>query len=54
VREKGDRSSFTSGSGRFSRGRPFLDTAAVVANLDLVVRADTAAVHLAVALGMPV
>ena len=33
---------------------PFLDTAAVITNLDLVVTADTATAHLAGALGAPV
>src|SRR5262249_24516022 len=35
-------------------GGAFLDTAAVMKNLDLVVTADTAAAHLAGALGVPV
>jgi tetratricopeptide (TPR) repeat protein len=34
--------------------RDFADTAAVIANLDLIVSVDTAAVHLAAALGKPV
>ena len=33
---------------------PFMDTAAVIRNLDLVVTADTAIAHLAGALGVPV
>jgi hypothetical protein len=33
---------------------PFMDTAAVMKNLDLVVSADTAIAHLAGALGVPV
>ncbi len=33
---------------------PFMDTAAVMANLDLVISTDTAAAHLAGALGVPV
>jgi tetratricopeptide (TPR) repeat protein len=33
---------------------PFMDTAAVMANLDLVISSDTAAAHLAGALGVPV
>jgi ADP-heptose:LPS heptosyltransferase len=33
---------------------PFLDTAAVMKNLDLVITSDTAAAHLAGALGVPV
>jgi ADP-heptose:LPS heptosyltransferase len=33
---------------------PFVDTAAVMKNLDLVITADTAAAHLAGALGVPV
>jgi hypothetical protein len=33
---------------------PFMDTAAVIKNVDLVVTSDTAAAHLAGALGVPV
>jgi len=33
---------------------PFMDTAAIMANLDLVITSDTAAAHLAGALGVPV
>jgi hypothetical protein len=35
-------------------GGPFVDTAAVMMNLDLVITSDTAAAHLAGALGVPV
>src|SRR5207248_11489066 len=37
-----------------TEGGAFLDTAAVMKNLDLVVTSDTAAAHLAGALGVPV
>jgi len=36
------------------RSGPFMDTAAVMKNLDLVITSDTAAAHLAGALGVPV
>src|SRR5207302_9473808 len=41
-------------SDRLDKAGAFLDTAAVLANLDLVVTADTAAAHLAGALAVPV
>ena len=42
------------GEGLDAEGGAFLDTAAVMQNLDLVVTADTAVAHLAGALGVPV
>lgn len=42
------------GDGLDQRAGAFMDTAAVIMNLDLVVTADTAVAHLAGALGMPV
>ena len=44
--------SYDEGSG--SGLRPFVETAAMMANLDLVISADTAIAHLAGALGRPV
>ena len=40
--------------GNFDRDAPFIDTAAIMANLDLVLTSDTAVAHLAGALGVPV
>jgi ADP-heptose:LPS heptosyltransferase len=42
------------GAGLDEEAGPFVDTAAVMANLDLVISADTAVAHLAGALGVPV
>jgi hypothetical protein len=42
------------GSGLDTAAGPFMDTAAVMKNLDLVITSDTAVPHLAGALGVPV
>jgi tetratricopeptide (TPR) repeat protein len=39
---------------KLDKGAPFLDTAAVMMNLDLIISSDTSPVHLAGALGRPV
>ena len=42
------------GSAADERSGPFMDTAAIMKNLDLIVTTDTASAHLAGALGVPV
>jgi tetratricopeptide (TPR) repeat protein len=57
LRELGDAFSVVDLGSRLDEGDgtgPFLDTAAVLKNLDLFVSSDTAVVHLAGALGVPV
>ena len=44
---------FVAGQGAVSASMDFIDTAAVLANCDLVISADSGVVHLAGALGIP-
>ena len=54
LRELAGRFSVVDLDGLDDQTGPFLDTAAVMKNLDLVVTSDTAVAHLAGALGVPV